>query len=332
MPNSPKRQHFIPRFHLQYFAGHEPEGQVWTYDAVNDKVWSAAPENTAVTSHFYSIQLPDGRTDSTVEDLLASAESVAASPYRDALLGHVPTGVMRRDLAQFLALMYSRTPAMRRRAAEVRSNTLQIANYATALDDDMFEASIRRREAETGVHIADDEKRQLRADLLDMSSYKIQIHQNATLGAVISIAESLAPLLYEMAWTIIEPSHGYFITSDNPVVKDSDPNTHHPVYGNRGFLNKTAIVVFPLSPHRLLRMCWDKMVASVGSYSREAVDAVNKGLALDADQYLYAHLQDKRIRSLARKYKDSRPRMAMQGFGPQKFAETEVLRRSKTGK
>ena len=30
---SPKNQHTIPRLHLQHFAGREPMGQFWTYDA-----------------------------------------------------------------------------------------------------------------------------------------------------------------------------------------------------------------------------------------------------------------------------------------------------------
>ena len=35
--NTPKGQHTVPRLHLQHFAGSEPAGQVWTYDAVESR-------------------------------------------------------------------------------------------------------------------------------------------------------------------------------------------------------------------------------------------------------------------------------------------------------
>jgi hypothetical protein len=60
--NTPKQQHTIPRLHLQYFAG--AEGRVFNYDAIAGKVWAAAPEETAVETHFYSAELADGSTSS----------------------------------------------------------------------------------------------------------------------------------------------------------------------------------------------------------------------------------------------------------------------------
>lgn len=57
----PKGHHFIPRLHLQHFAGPDPQGQVWTYDAQTGNVWSAIPEEIAVQTHFYSAGRYDGR-------------------------------------------------------------------------------------------------------------------------------------------------------------------------------------------------------------------------------------------------------------------------------
>ena len=50
-------------------------------------------------------------------------------------------------------------------------------------------------------------------------------------------------------------------------------------------------------------------------------------LAAHSDRYLYSHIRHKRLKELAAEFKDSRPMMTTQGFGPKKFAKIEVARR-----
>jgi hypothetical protein len=88
--SKPKGHHFYPRLCLQHFAGTEPGGEVWTYDAISGKVWSAIPEETAVETHFYSAEQPDGTMDTRVEDFLSDVESRAAPVYEGLLSGIVP--------------------------------------------------------------------------------------------------------------------------------------------------------------------------------------------------------------------------------------------------
>jgi Protein of unknown function (DUF4238) len=76
-----KSQHIIPRLHLQHFAGRDPPGQVWTYDAETGRQWSAIPEETCVQTHFYSAGREDGTMDTRVEEFLAQVESRAAPVY-----------------------------------------------------------------------------------------------------------------------------------------------------------------------------------------------------------------------------------------------------------
>jgi len=65
-------------------------------------------------------------------------------------------------------------------------------------------------------------------------------------------ADPLAPLFFDMKSSILHANHGFFITSDNPVVREVDPRTRHPFYGDGGFTNKTVEVTFPLSREVLL--------------------------------------------------------------------------------
>ena len=326
---TPKRQHFIPRLHLQHFVGTEPKGHVWTYDAQTGDVRSAIPEQTAVETHFYSVKTADGTMDTRLEEHLASVESNAAPIYEALLRGELPTDPQKRvDFSTFIALMYSRTPAMRRMHAETVSRGAQIMNYAYGSNEKAFGALMKRVEKDGGLVLNEEQKEKLRKDMLDPSGYILEIPKERTLPAL-GVADKLAPILFQMKWSIILPRHGFFITTDNPLVREVDPKTHHPIYGDHGFLNKTAQVVFSLSPQRLLFMSWNKDARDIGVFERAHVEGINRGLAAQSDRYLYSHIRHKRLEKLAAEFKNSRPGMTTQGFGPKKFAQTQIVRRQK---
>lgn len=326
---TPKRHHFIPRLHLQHFAGPEPKGQVWTYDAQTGEMRSAVPEQTAVESHFYSVERDDGTMNTGIETKLAEIESKAASTYEALLQGNIPRETQERaDFSTFLAIMYLRTPAMRRMNAEMISRGIQTLCYAYGINDKAFDALNRRAERDGGRALTAEQKERLRRDFIDPSSYAIEISRERTLE-VLKISDKLTPILFQMKWSVVQPFHGFFITTDNPLVREVDPKTRHPVYGDHGFLNKTAEIIFPLSPQRLLLLSWEKEARSVGVFERDHVEHVNRCLAAHSDRYLYAHIRHKRLQQLAAEFRDSRPQMTTQGFGPEKFAETWLSRRSK---
>jgi hypothetical protein len=326
----PKRHHFIPILHLKHFAGDDPKGQVWTYDATTGDVRSAVPDETAVEGHFYSAQRIDGTMDTRLEEHLAKMESAAAPVYEALLRCEMPKASQTRaDFATFLALMYVRTPAMRRMAAEVHGKGIQTLLYTNASNRQIFESSMKRFEKERGEPIDAAMKESIRQDMLDPSGYVIEIPKESTFSAL-SVADTLAPLFLEMKWSLIVAEHGYFITSDNPVVRSVDPITRHPVMGDHGFYNKTAEVSVSLSPKMLLVMSWNKDALELGVLERDHVHHTNRILAAHSERYLYAHIRDRRLARLATEFKDSRPGMTTLGPGPKKFAAIKVSRRRRT--
>jgi hypothetical protein len=326
-----KGQHVIPRLHLQHFAGTQPAGQVWTYDAAQGKSWSTIPEETAVQTHFYSAERDDGSMDTRLEDFLAGVESNAAPVYERLLNRVIPKDPQARmDFAQFLALMHVRTPGMRRMYGEIAGRGVQIHNYAYASNDKAFETLIRGVEKDRGEQIDPALKEKVRQGMLDPSSYEIVVSKERTLHAL-SASDKITPLLFEMKWALAVPEKDFFVTSDNPVVRDVDPKTRNPIYGDGGFLNRTAEVSFPLSPHLLLLLSWNEPARECGALPRDHVHTLNKLRAATSDRYLYAHVHDKRLERLAAKFKDARPNMTTGGFGPDKYGPIKVARRfSKT--
>jgi hypothetical protein len=323
----PKSHHTIPRMHLQHFAGPERAGQVWTYDAVAGRQWSAIPDETCVQTHFYSAVAEDGTIDARVEEFLAQVEGRAAPVYEGLLAGRFPGNPQARfDFAQFLALMHTRTTAMRRMAGEIRGKGAQITSFAYASNPKAFEVAIRGLEAERGEKIDPALKEEVRQAMLDPSNYTLEISKESTFMAL-AASEKLTPILDRMTWSLAEAQSGYFITSDNPVVREVDPKTRHPIYGDNGFLNETAEISFPLSPKVLLLLSWNPSAREIGALERDHVHKLNVVRAAHSERYLFAHIKDKRITDLAEKYKDSRPGLAVEGFGPKRFAPIKVARR-----
>jgi hypothetical protein len=215
---------------------------------------------------------------------------------------------------------------MRRMAGEINGRLVQIQNYAYAANTKAFDALLRRIDKNGGPVYAAEQKEQLRQNLLDPSKFVMQVSAESTL-AVLKAADKLAPILFQMKWTIARPLAGFFITSDNPLIKEVDPKTRHPIYGDHGFRNKTAEVIYPLSPTCLLLMSWDRDAPDFGFYTPEHVSNINRALAANADRSLYSHLRTQKLMQLAAEYKDQRPDWTTEGFGPDKFAQVEVARR-----
>ncbi len=252
-----KRQHFIPQLHLKHFVGDNPRGQVWTYDALKGTARSATPENTALQSYFYSIETEDGAIDSTVDDFITENEGHAAPVYEALLRSEFPATGSRahQEFAVFLAMMHLRTPAMRRMSAEIYGRGLQILSYASAQHPHSFSDIIREIEQEEGKPLDKKTKQRVRQTLIDPSGMVIGVPKESTFP-VLAAVKDLASVFLNMKWSLLTAAHGFFITTDNPLVREVDPKSISPSYGDGGFYNKTAEIIFPLSPTKLLFMSW----------------------------------------------------------------------------
>jgi hypothetical protein len=56
---------------------------------------------------------------------------------------------------------------------------------------------------------------------------------------------------------------------------------------------------------------------------------INESRARNALDYLYGSINDKRVQRMAVKFKNSRPRLTSEGFGPKTHGSIEVPRRWK---
>lgn len=213
------RQHFIPILHLKHFIGPNPKGQVWTYDSHTGKVYSQTPENTAVQTHFYSAERPDGTMDAQLEEFLSEIEGSAAPVYEALLRGEIPKDSQERAyFSMFLALMYVRTPAMRRMTAEIVGRHIQIMGYAYGSNPKAFDALLQKLEKKKRVTFDAEARSLLQEALINPADYIFEIPQEHTFE-VLHVADHLAAIFHQMKWSLVSPVHGFFITCRPRVVQ-----------------------------------------------------------------------------------------------------------------
>jgi hypothetical protein len=91
--------------------------------------------------------------------------------------------------------------------------------------------------------------------------------------------------------------------------------------------NENFEAFYPLSSDKLLRISMQEGSHSSLQATRAIVQGANTAIAASAERYLYAHLNDKRIERLAKRFKGMRPNINVVGFGPKRYARTVVPRR-----
>jgi hypothetical protein len=321
-----KSHHIVPRLHLENFVGTEPAGQVWTYDALGGKQWPQRPLEAGTQTHFYSFRREDGTNDTRIEEMLGTFESNAAPVYESLLRGNIPDiGTQERVwFAEFLAIMFVRTPGARRRYAEIESCLLQTKLFSYAQNPKAFEKMVHALEKERGKPFDLETLEEVRRSMLQPGAYEILIPKERTFSAL-SAADDLAPIFHNMTWSLAYPMDGYFITGDNPVALTTDPGARHPAMG-QSFKNRTAETSFPLSSSVMLLTSWDRDALTHGLYEKKHVDLLNELRAARSDRYLYAHCNDDEIATLAKNFRNERPEIASSGYGPPTFAPTRVGR------
>jgi hypothetical protein len=325
----PKSHHIVPRLHLKHFAGDQPKGQVWTYDKNTGARRSAIPDETATFTNFYSFQLEDGTYDTSVEDVLAANESDAAPLYRMLIEGEFPkTSQGRSDFSFFLAYLYFRTKAAFRDAANIIGRGMQIMNYAYGSNTRAFEGLIRRVEKERGESMPLDEKEKVRRQLVDPSSSEFFVPRERAMMSL-ELGDKLAQILFSMRWSLGTAKHGFFITSDNPLIRMVDPASIHPIYGDGGFINRTVQVTLALDPRTILILSQDEAIPERFLMTREGVEWWNRARALDADEFLYSHIEHSDIARLAMRFKGLRRTLTTEGFGPEKWGKVVMPRKRK---
>jgi hypothetical protein len=295
-PNAPKRHHYLPEFYLRGFA---PEGALYVYDRADKAYRKQTPKNTAVESHFYTIENEDGERSAAVEELLAQIDGAAANAIAKVIAREVLSDDDRANLAVFVVLLRSRTPDYEKGYREMTDKVTREMTRLAYPDEAAVAEDIRKFEQETGKKL--DVPPAIAFEMLHSQDLMYVPHRNETIGAMLRLSTEVAPVFAEMTWTVLHaPPKRSYLTSDAPFVtyppRGWDPQGLMGV----GLLTPGVENVVPLTSKVALAITHgDKGVRHLPA-SDFSVQITNHGVARRSDRYIISP-SEKLLRSVVRR-------------------------------
>jgi hypothetical protein len=243
--SKPKRQHWVPRCYLRYFATLETRNSedplVWIFSKQSGEPRLTSTKQVAAECYLYSPKDKDGVRHWTTEAELMRLENLVAPLWLAIASGFVnfaEDSSIRKLIALFVATLYLRHP---RRLSEVAQIHAEIVELCGGLPKDAtgnpLISSLQHNDKIYGFDNSDwpqykavgpEEKKQMFID---------GIRQNAI---------RFAELLMKKRWSIIFSELPVFITTDAPVT------VVNPSRDTFGLRTAGTVISFPLSPTRLL--------------------------------------------------------------------------------
>jgi len=245
----PKRHHYLPQFYLGGFCR---EDKLWVFDREKKEFRQQTPKNTAVKTHYYSVEEKDGGMRTEIETMLSYIESYAKQVIDKLLLREVITEDEKQTLSIFIAFMMNRVPDFEKSVNTIEKHTIQLMADMMFSDEKRVQAMMNEQERNTGEK-SDVSAKEL-VDFHKRRQYEIVINRNESLRLMLTTSMELSKYFRLMDWGIYHaPPKKSFITTDNPLIL-VPPVEYKPGFFGIGIITKGARKVLPLSQKACLIM------------------------------------------------------------------------------
>jgi hypothetical protein len=304
--SEPRRHHYVPEFYLRGFATQASPGKVIVYDKEAGKAFGTSVKNAAVKRDYYRIVPPADKDVSPyiLEEALSESEHKASKVLPKLIVGESLTNDERAEWAAFMALLHLRGPAARMMAAEVMVSLMTKMMDVTLVKKERYEAVFERARA-AGEEMPGGVTYDQAVEFWKSRKFEIGIVEAASLMSL-EAAPMVAEILYDMEWMIVRcPPGSLLVTSDNPVIYSSPRNTHHPLMGDGGLMNKSVQVRLPLTKRCMLIAGWQKVPPLIQVGASEIL-SFNLDTIAHAFRYAYAPFTDDALVKWAQKTKGHR--------------------------
>lgn len=247
-----KRHHYVPRFLIARFADPPRGGQIVQLDKSTGRCVPTTPRNSAVIGRYYDfttggdeipVEMPED-TLSLVENETAPLVEALATP------GTLLTDSERLTVALFAALLSLRTPHGRDWLKLIEERSARKFLVDVSEQPEVFE----RIFAEIGEAGDPEVSRRNLARSLSREGVQIQAPPERQIAMMFALALDLAPVMTEMAWTILRaPESERLILGDSPLTM-YDPEVEGRRRGHGLYSSPLAETVLPLDPAFALRL------------------------------------------------------------------------------
>lgn len=232
-----KRCHWVPQAYLRYFAANDARTKIWRFSKRSGKPELKPIDKIAVRHHLYVLRdETTGKRDDSFEQKLSELERWFADPVWKALQNEIVDlswKELRMLVSLVVSVMYLRTPIHYDYVKDFHRKTV-----ATIEDWGRVPTSLILRDQEFEI---DPQSWPAYRDASEDDLKKLWISQ-------MNGATEYAEILMGMRWSMLSAGEPTFITSDNPVT------IVHPSLKFRGLSNPETLVLFPISPRRILIM------------------------------------------------------------------------------
>jgi hypothetical protein len=302
-----KLHHYVPQFYLEGFADLKNPINTWVYEKGREGPRSQGIKGTAAEGYYYSLETPEGGKDDAIERELLSRVETKAAPiigrWRQARKPEIhPEDI--EAVAPFLATCWVRSPRMRQDINEAmillaRRILEQFTQDETLIDDFLREHpnfGASKQELQEAAKAGQDPTRIL-----------LKASKNLLIGLSFLMTDELWPFLAERKWSILEAARSVeFITSDSPLSVFELTRRGTAIIGV-GIGRPGAELTLPLTPCRALRLSLKEKKVWRRISSGETRE-INRRIACQAERYVYASRNSKRIIAVVKKFEHTRNR------------------------
>lgn len=278
---SPKRHHYLPQFYLERFCR---DGGFSVFDRERNEFRKQTPINTALKSHYYSVEDKTGKKDTRIESFLSELEGHAKQIVQK--LEHRENIVddEKKELALFIAFMMNRVPDFEKAINKIESTLIQRMADTLFSDEERLKSILQERSEDT--EGASDISAKELVEFHKSGNFEIVIHRNESLRMMVDVSLNTANYFRQMDWGIFHcQDRTSFITTDNPVVL-VPPSDYEQGFWGVGILTKGAQKLFPLSQTACLVMLDHGNAISHSNVDQLTTRQINLILAAYSDRFV----------------------------------------------
>ncbi len=228
--------HWVPQAYLRAFAATPDKKKIWRFSKNARDPELKNIDKVAVRFHLYVPKDKDGKRDNGFEEKLSSLENWFGDPLWCSAqedMVDLSDKNIRKLLSLLVAVMYLRNP---NHLDFIEQTHAQFVQFYSRLQE--FPSSF----------IINDQEFQF--DHSNWPEYRDSTEDDLKRMWIeqMNDAAHIAQLLMNMRWSMIFSEEPVFVTTDNPVV------FLHPSLRFRGINNPETLIMFPISPTRILHM------------------------------------------------------------------------------
>jgi len=250
-----KKHHILPRKYLERFS---KDNRIWVLDFETNKQNNLRLEEAAVIKDFYTVKTINSQEDDLIEQkFLAGIEDVCDPAITEVVNKHsFSQGEVWVKLANYIALMYFRTPLFRQIFLETYEQ------YSNKMADDLIENEKSYNEMMKGfkeqypdAKVLTYEQAQRVRDKLEIS---VDIPRTFYIKNMMVYASNLVPIIYKMTPNLFcarKYEDAKFITGDVPIIPIPRKPSASPTWIN----DENCDLYFPLSSYCCLVLNYDSL-------------------------------------------------------------------------